>query len=116
MDVKTIQSRQHQVQAGMEERPGQLRKSMMVQEFDLLTLFNSAGSRGWTTATPHYLLDFLSCRDIQGNGTKMAREASCPGLGRVGVDAYRDEHLWAKQYAAKFLRHFSNLKLAMNKH
>ena len=52
VDVDKMQARRRQVQAAMEGRPGQVRKSRMADEFDAFVLVVSAGSRGWQTATP----------------------------------------------------------------
>ena len=49
----------------LEGRPGQLRKSRMADEFDAFVLVISAGSRGWTTATPDDPFDFLCHLDTK---------------------------------------------------
>ena len=103
VDVDKIQARRHQVLAAMEGRPGQLRKSRVADKFDALVLVISAGSCGWTTATPDDLFDFLCYLDTQGKGTKMVHEASCTGVGWVGDNACREGSLCARQYAAESL-------------
>ena len=48
----------------------------------------------------------------------MVREASCPGVGRVGDNACREGSLCARRYAAESLRKgfASKLKMAMKGH
>ena len=118
MDVEKIQACRHQVLAAMEGRPGQLRKSRVADEFDAFVLVISAGCRGWTTATPNDLFDFLCYLDTQGKGTKMVHEASCPGVGRVGDDECPEGSLCARRDAAEPLRKgfVSKLKMAMKEH
>ena len=115
VDVAKIQARRHQVLAAMEGRPGQLRKSRVADEFDAFVLVISAGCRGWTTATPDDLFDFLCYLDTQEKGTKMVHEASCPGVGPVGDNACQEGSLCARRYAAESLRKsfVSRLKMAM---
>ena len=102
----------------MEGRPGQPRKSRVADEFDAFVLVISAGSRGWTTATPDNLFYFLCYLDTQGNGTKMVHEASCPGVGRVGDNACWEGSLCVRRYAPESLRKgfVSKLKMAMKEH
>ena len=54
-------------------------------EVEAFVLVISAGSRGWTTATPDDVLDFLRYLDTQRKGTRMVHEASCPGVSRGGA-------------------------------
>ena len=78
----------------------------------------SAGSRGWTTATPDDLFYFLYYLDTQEKGTKMVHEASCPGVGRVGDDECREGSRCVRRYAAESLRKgfVSKLKMATKEH
>ena len=48
----------------------------------------------------------------------MVREASCPGVGRVGDDECREGSRCARRYAAESLRKgfVSKLKMAMKEH
>ena len=118
VDAEQIQARRHQVLAAMEGRPGQQRNSWVANEFDAVVLVISAGCRGWTTAAPDDLFDFLCYLDTQGKGTKMVHEASCPGVGRVGDDECRKGSRCARRYAAESLRKgfVSKLKMAMKEH
>jgi len=118
VDVQKMQARRHQVLTAMEGRPGQVRKSRVADEFDAFVLVISAGSRGWTTATPDDVFDFLCYCDTQGKGTKMVHVTSCPGVGRPGDDACLEGSACAKRYAAESIRKgfVSKLKMAMKEH
>ena len=104
VDVQRLQSRRRNVLAAMEGRPGQVRKSRVADEFDAFVLVISAGSRGWTTATPDDVFDFLCYLDTQGKGTKLVHETSCPGVGRAGDDACLAGPSCARRYAAESIR------------
>ena len=119
VDVEKIQARRHQVLAVMEGRPGQVRKGRVADEFDAFVLVTSAGSRGWTTATPDDLFDFLCYLDnTQRKGAKMVQEAYFPRVGRVDDDACREGSLCARRNATESLRKgFVPLaKMAMKEH
>ena len=72
-------------------------KYRVAGEFDSYVVVNSAGSRGWTTATPDDVFGFLCYLDTQGTGTKMVHESPCPGVGRKGDDACLEGSSCAKR-------------------
>ena len=73
----------------MEGRPGQVRKRRVADEFDAFVLVISAGSRGWTTATPDDVFDFLCYFDTQGKGTKLVHATTHAWQGYHAQDATR---------------------------
>ena len=115
MDVQKLQARRQTVLAAMEGRPGQVRKRRVADKFDAFVLVISAGSRGWTTATPDDVFDFLCYLDTQGKDTKLVHATYCPGVGRAGDDACLAGSSCARRYAAESIRNgfVSTLKMAM---
>ena len=59
VDFDKIQARRRQFLAALGGRPGQVRKIRVTDEFDAFVLVVSAGSRGWDTATPDDVFNFL---------------------------------------------------------
>ena len=115
MGVQKLQARRRNVLAASEGRPRQVRKNRVDDEFDAFVLIISAGSRGWTTATPDDVFDFLCFLDTQGKGTKLDNATSCRGVGRAGDDGCLAGCSCARRYVAESIRKgfVSKLKIAM---
>ena len=64
-------------------------ESRVADEFEAFVRVISAASRGWTTATPDDVFDFLCYLDTRGKGSKVMHETSLPGVVRVSDKACR---------------------------
>ena len=100
-DAQKLRARRQTVLAAMEGGPGKVRKNRVADEFDAFVLVISAGSRGWTTATPDDVFEFICYLDTQGKGTKLVHATSCPGVSRAGDDACLAGFSCARRYAAE---------------
>lgn len=84
VEMAQVRTRRAQGLIAMARRPGQVRTSRVTDEFDAFELVASAGRRGWQTATPDDVFDFLCYLGTQGKGTNMAHGRVCPGVGSAG--------------------------------
>ena len=116
--TRKLQARRHDVLAAMEGRPGQVWKSRVADEFDALTLVIWAGSRGWTTATPDDVFDFLGYLDTQEKRTNMvqatfSRALEVQAMTRVWTGLHAEDGTRLSQPGKRLS---VELKMAMKEH
>ena len=100
IDVNALQARRAEILDKMERRPGQQRKSKIVDEFDAFLLSYWGGRRGWKDATAADVLDWCGFLDSQARGTTWVHGAACPEVGSTGGRGVQANSGCSKQYAA----------------
>lgn len=113
IDLSRLAARRATVTAAMADRPGQLRKLKIAGDFDAFVRALSGGRRGWETATPGDVFDWMCYLDTQGNGTKRVHVRTCPRVGTSMEGACPDHSGCMTQYAADSLRKGFVSKLRM---
>ena len=113
IDVPSLTARRAFVTTAMAGRAGQIRKDKMAGDFDLFLRTLTSGQRGWESATPDDVFDWLCYLDTQGNGTKLVHDRSCPGVGTSDETACAPGGACGKRYAAASLQKGFVSKLRM---
>lgn len=107
-----LQHRISEVFTALGETTGEQRKCRVAEYFDAFLRTRTSNEKGWQTATDVDVLEWVCWLDSHGNGIKLVRVVTCPGVGLDDSSLCSNDGRCGKRYAAASLdkRRISKLK------